>query len=154
MVATVSVPLIAAKCLPRATRFRFECAYLQPSAPSRFRVIAPQSFPAQTHPLSLFSCQCLLPGGTQICAQNFSDRKPANAVLQTCKTFKVIHAFRIFAWHVFRPLLPTDFRRVLSRRRSSQLGACGVWPHTPDIYFCPCTISRSATARFWLFPRD
>jgi hypothetical protein len=63
--------------------------------------------------------------GTQIWPQNFSDRKPANAVLKTCKIFKVIHVFRVFALHVFRALLPTGFRRVLSRRRSRQLG--GVW---------------------------
>jgi hypothetical protein len=60
--------------------------------------------------------------GTQFRLQNFSDRKPANAVLKTCKHFKVIHVFRIFAFHVFCALLPTGFRRVLSRRRSRQLG--------------------------------
>jgi hypothetical protein len=63
--------------------------------------------------------------GSQMQLPNFSDRMPANAVLKTCKNFKVIHAFRIFAFHVFCALLPTGFRRVLSRRRSSQLG--GVW---------------------------
>jgi hypothetical protein len=63
--------------------------------------------------------------GAQFRLRSFSARKPANAVLKTCKKFKVIHVFRIFAFPVFCALLPTGFRLVLSRRRSRQLG--GMW---------------------------
>jgi hypothetical protein len=45
-----AVPLIAPTPLPRALQFRCACAYWEPSAPSRFRDIASQSFPAKMHP--------------------------------------------------------------------------------------------------------
>jgi hypothetical protein len=46
--------------------------------------------------------------GSQMPVRNFFDRLPGNAVLKTCKTFKVIHAFAARIFCVSAVLRPAD----------------------------------------------
>jgi hypothetical protein len=147
-----AVPLIAPTPLPRAAQFRCACAYWQPSAPSRFRDIASQRFPAKMHTFSRFYCLLVLPG-----ERKFGRKFSLTDCLQTpfCKPAKISELFMVFEFGIFTCSIL--FGRlahggILPRRRFQPVGGRVEYGIIlPEDIFAQRTISRSATACFGSF---